>query len=164
VKARHVAEYWRGKRTPAVPLQYPHPMTERHLIIPASMKLLAARAGYAPAVRVGATVYCAGQVGRTAYLEVIADPEAQFVAAWENLRIVLAEAGCTFKDVVEMTTYHVDMHAHMPVFRRVKDALFPRGECAWTCIEVQGLAHAGLLVEIKCIAVRTAWPCSLSIG
>ena len=40
-------------------------MTERQLIIPASMQRLAERAGYAPAVKVGATVYCAGQVGRT---------------------------------------------------------------------------------------------------
>ncbi|WP_395348878.1 RidA family protein [Variovorax sp. UC122_21] len=128
-------------------------MTERQLIIPASMQRLAERAGYAPAVKVGATVYCAGQVGRTPELEVIADPEAQFVAAWDNLRTVLAEAGCGFEDVVEMTTYHVDMATHMPVFRAVKDRTFPRGQCAWTCIGVHSLAHAGLLVEIKCVAV-----------
>ena len=120
------------------------------------MKLLAERAGYAPAVKVGATVYCAGQVGRTPELQVIADPEAQFVAAWENLRLVLAEAGCTFEDVVEMTTYHVEMRQHMGVFRAVKDRLFPRGTCAWTCIGVTELAHPGLLVEIKCVAVAGA--------
>lgn len=120
------------------------------------MALLAQRAGYAPAVQVGATVYCAGQVGRTAELQVIADPEAQFVAAWENLRLVLAEAGCTFEDVVEMTTYHVEMRRHMDVFRTVKDRLFPRGTCAWTCIGVSELAHPGLWVEIKCVAVARA--------
>jgi len=42
----------------------------------------------------------------------------------------------------------------MPVFRHVKDALFPRGTCAWTCIGVAELARAGLLAEIKCIAVQ----------
>ena len=120
------------------------------------MALLAQRAGYAPAVQVGATVYCAGQVGRTAELQVIADPEAQFVAAWENLRLVLAEAGCTFEDVVEMTTYHVEMRRHMDVFRTVKDRTFPRDTCAWTCIGVSELAHPGLWVEIKCVAVARA--------
>lgn len=128
-------------------------MTDRKIILPPSMALLAERAGYAPAVQVGATVYCAGQVGRTPELQVIADPEAQFVAAWENLRLVLAEAGCVFEDVVEMTTYHVEMRRHMAIFRAVKDRLFPRGTCAWTCIGVSELAHPGLWVEIKCVAV-----------
>lgn len=126
------------------------------------MQLLADRAGYVPAVQVGRTVYCAGQVGRTADLQVIADPEAQFVAAWENLRTVLAEAGCTYEDVVEMTTYHVDMHTHMAVFRAVKDRLFPRGRCAWTCVGVQDLARPGLLVEIKCIAVAPSAPAGVA--
>jgi len=129
-------------------------MNDRQLIVPPSMALLAERAGYAPAVKVGSTVYCAGQVGRTDDLEVIADPRQQFLRAWENLRTVLAAAGCTFDDVVDMTTYHVDMQQHMAVFRSVKDSVFPRGTCAWTCIGVSELARPGLLVEIKCVAVQ----------
>ncbi|WP_273838857.1 RidA family protein [Providencia rettgeri] len=130
-------------------------MPKRKQIIPKSKEKLAQRAGYAPAVLVGDTLYCAGQVGRTADLQVIDDPEAQFQACWENLRLVLNEAGFTFHDIVEMTTFHVEMKKHMDIFRRVKDAVFPRGECAWTCIGVSELAHPGLLVEIKCIAVKT---------
>ncbi|QGZ63401.1 RidA family protein [Paraburkholderia acidisoli] len=129
-------------------------MGDRERIVPASMQGLVERAGYVPAVKVGDTVYCAGQVGRTADLAVIADPEAQFIACWENLRLVLAAAGCTFDDVVDMTTYHVHMSAHMPVFREVKNRVFPRGTCAWTAIGVAELAHPGLLVEIKCVAVQ----------
>ncbi|WP_268800667.1 RidA family protein [Pseudomonas huanghezhanensis] len=129
-------------------------MTDRQIIVPDDMRLLYEQAGYAPAVKVGDTLYCAGQVGRTADLTVIEDPEEQFLAAWNNLRQVLAAGGCTFEDVVDMTTYHVDMHRHMPVFRRVKDEVFPRGACAWTCIGVSDLARPGLLVEIKCIAVQ----------
>lgn len=129
-------------------------MSDRQIIVPDSMKLLSERAGYAPAVKVGATLYCAGQVGRTPELAVIDDPKQQFLAAWENLRLVLAAGGCGFEDVVEMTTYHVDMQRHMPVFREVKDAVFPRNLCAWTCIGVSELAKPGLLVEIKCIAVQ----------
>ena len=129
-------------------------MSDRQIIVPDTMKLLAERAGYAPAVKVGTTLYCAGQVGRTADLQVIEDPEQQFLAAWENLRQVLAAGGSGFEDVVEMTTYHIDMNQHMPLFRQVKDSLFPRNTCAWTCIGVSELAKPGLLVEIKCIAVQ----------
>lgn len=129
-------------------------MTEREIIVPQAMKAIVERAGYAPAVRVGDLLFCAGQVGRTADLQVIEDPEQQFTAAWENLRSVLAAADCSFEDVVEMTTYHVNMSQHMAVFREVKNRLFPKGLCAWTCIGVSELAHPGLLVEIKCIAAR----------
>lgn len=129
-------------------------MPSREIIIPPAMQTIVERAGYAPAVKVGDTLYCAGQVGRTADLQVIEDPEQQFLAAWENLRQVLEAGGCTFEDIVDMTTYHVDMSRHMAVFREVKNRVFPRGLCAWTCIGVSELAHPGILVEIKCVAVR----------
>jgi enamine deaminase RidA (YjgF/YER057c/UK114 family) len=129
-------------------------MTDREIIVPEQMRQIPERAGYAPAVRVGKLVFCAGQVGRTPELGVIADPEKQFEACWENLRVVLAAAGCGFADVVEMTTYHVSLTEHMAVFRSVKDRVFPRGTYAWTVIGVSALAHPGLLVEVKCIAAR----------
>jgi len=129
-------------------------MTVRELIIPPPMQRIVERAGYVPAVKAGSIVFCAGQVGRTVALEVIADPEAQFLACWDNLRVVLQAAGCTFEDVVDMTTYHVQMSTHMPTFREVKNRVFPRGTCAWTSIGVSELAHPGLLVEIKCVAVK----------
>ncbi|WP_413736905.1 RidA family protein [Sodalis sp. RH21] len=129
-------------------------MPDREIIIPESMRQLVERAGYAPAVKVGPVLYCAGQIGRTAELEVIADAEQQFIACWENLQLVLAAGGCTFEDVVEMTTYHVNMSQHMDIFREVKNRVFPRATCAWTRIGVAELAHPGLLVEIKCVAVQ----------
>jgi len=129
-------------------------MSDRQPIIPAAMQRIVDTAGYLPAVKVGPTLFCSGQVGRTADLQVIADPEAQFAACWENLRLVLAEAGYGFEDVVDMTTYHVEMSRHFAAFRAVKDRVFPRGTCAWTAIGVSELARPGLLLEIKCIAVK----------
>lgn len=129
-------------------------MTERRSIIPHSMRNIVERAGYVPAVEAGDFLFCAGQVGRNSDLSVVDDPERQFEACWENLRLVLAEAGCTFVDVVEMTSFHVGLSQHMETFRRVKDGLFPRGTCAWTCVGVTELAVPGLLVEIKCIALK----------
>lgn len=127
-------------------------MIKHEVIIPERMRLLVDRAGYAPAVRAGDVLFCAGQIGRTADLEVIKGPERQFEACWDNLAAVLAAAGCSFQDVVEMTTYHVCMSEHMDLFRTVKNRVFPRGSCAWTRIGVAELAHPDLLVEIKAIA------------
>lgn len=127
---------------------------DREIIIPEEMREIVARAGYAPAVNVGDTIYVVGQVGRTKNLQVIKDPQEQFRAMWENLRIVLKAANCTFEDVVEMTSYHVEMSKHMDIFRRVKNEVFPKGTNAWTCVGVSELAHPGLLAEVKCVAVK----------
>ena len=127
---------------------------EREVIVPASMTRIFEEYGYAPALRVGETVYCAGQVGRTRDLQVIADPEAQFVACWENVRLVLEAAGCGFEDVVDLTTFHVEMLLHYDLFKQVKNRVFPRQRCPWTAIGVQSLSRRGLLLEIKCIASR----------
>lgn len=132
-------------------------MSDREIVIPQAMKLIPERVGYVPAVKVGAMLFCSGQIGRTDELEVIVDPEQQFIAAWENLRIVLEAGGCTYEDVVEMTTYHVDIAEHMELYRNVRDRFFPRATCAWTAIGISALAHPALLLEIKCVAVqRTA--------
>lgn len=121
-------------------------------IIPETMKLVVERAGYVPAVKVGNLLYCAGQIGRRSDLTIIEDPEEQFKACWINLETVLAAAGCRFEDVVEMTTYHVQMSQYMKLFVAVKDQVFPRGTCAWTCVGVSELAHPGLLAEVKVVA------------
>ncbi|WJH38252.1 RidA family protein (plasmid) [Aliirhizobium terrae] len=137
-------------------------LVKREIIVPLAMKPIVERAGYAPAVRVENLVFCAGQVGRDANMNVINDPEKQFEACWDNLATVLSAAGCSFEDVVEMTTYHVGLQQHMHTFRKVKDRIFPRGTCAWTCIGVSELAHPGLLVEIKVVAAIPSHPLELS--
>ncbi|TMV73231.1 RidA family protein [Thioclava sp. BHET1] len=122
-------------------------------VIPPRMQNIVERAGYVPAMRAGGLLFCAGQIGRDDALNVIVEPEAQFEACWRNLEEVLAAGGCGFADVVEMTSYHVDMSRHMDLFREVKNRRFPRGTCPWTRIGVAELAHPDLLVEIKVVAL-----------
>jgi len=122
------------------------------VIVPAGQVNIYEDIGYAPAVQVGELLFCSGQVGRTPQLEVIADPEAQFEACWDNVEIVLAAAGCTLADVIDMTTYHVDMHTHYALFKQSRTKRMPPRRAAWTAIGVQSLSRPGLLVEIKCIA------------
>jgi enamine deaminase RidA (YjgF/YER057c/UK114 family) len=126
--------------------------TKKTPIIPPSMQAVVETRGYLPGLRVGDIVFLAGQVGRTADMQIVTDPRAQFEAAFENLRVVLAEAGCTFDDLVDMTTYHVDMDKHWPVFREVKNRVLPRGKFPWTAIGVSALADPAFLLEVKATA------------
>src|SRR4051812_17235349 len=124
----------------------------RTAIIPASMQNIVEQKGYLPALRVGDLVFVAGQGGRDPNLAIVTDPTAQFEACFENLRVVLTEAGCTFDDIVDMTTFHIDMDAHWPAFREVKNRVLPRGAFPWTAIGVSALAAPGLLLEVKATA------------
>lgn len=123
------------------------------IIVPTEMRLIPERIGYAPGIKIGGLLFCSGQIGRTPDLEVIVDPEAQFVAAWENLGAVLREAGCSFDDIVELTTYHVDIADHLQLYKDVRDRFLPKARSTWTAIGVSALAHPALLLELKCIAV-----------
>lgn len=126
-------------------------MKNRRDIIPPGMENIRERFHYAPGVLVDDTLYIAGQVGRNADLEVVEGTEAQFAQAFENVGKVLAAAGASFDDVVEMVTYHVDMR-DLPLFMQVKDRYYGDAVPAWTGIGVTSLAMPGLLVEIKCTA------------
>ncbi|MBI4692909.1 MAG: RidA family protein [Gammaproteobacteria bacterium] len=127
-------------------------MTTRREIIPPGMEIIRERFHYAPGLLVGDTLHIAGQVGRDANLRVIEGTEAQMVQAFENVKKVLTAAGATFDDVVDMTTYHLDMR-DLQLFMQVKDRYFTNRVPAWTGVGVTALAMPGLIVEIKCTAV-----------
>ncbi len=126
-------------------------MATRKDIIPPGMEIIRERFHYAPGVLVDDTLYIAGQVGRNERLEVVSGTEAQFTQAFENVGRVLAAAGASFDDVVDMITYHVDMR-DLQLFMQVKDRFFTNRVPAWTGIGVTALAMPGLIVEIKCVA------------
>jgi hypothetical protein len=73
------------------------------------------------------------------------------VAAFEQVRAVLAEAGLDFSDVVELTTFHVGLE-HLRVFGAVKDRHLAAPYPAWTAIGVSALAFPGGLAEVKVTA------------
>ncbi|WP_156318678.1 Rid family hydrolase [Rhizobium sp. AAP43] len=69
------------------------------------------------------------------------------------MKTVLHEGGCSFDDIVELTTYHVDSADHLQLYKDVRDRFLPRARSTWTAIGVTALAHPALLLELKCIAV-----------
>jgi len=127
-------------------------MADREVIIPQGMEASYERLHFAPAVRDRDRLYCSGQLGTGADGKLADDPEAQFGQAFENVRTVLAKAGADFADVLEMTTYHVDLQAHIRAFMAAKDRYVQEPYPAWTAIGISELAMPGALVEIRVIA------------
>ena len=77
--------------------------------------------------------------------------EDQVRLAFDNLSAVLEAAGCTFDDVVDVTTFHTDPEARFEAVQRVRmeaigEAPYPN----WTAVGVNWLA--GFDFEIKVIA------------
>ena len=78
--------------------------------------------------------------------------EAQARAALGNLRRVLEAAGASLADVVELTTFHVDM-SETAAFGKVKDEFFPESYPAWTAVGTSALVLPPLRVEVRATAV-----------
>ena len=129
-------------------------MNEREAIIPPGMEAVYEKIHYAPAVRVGDTVYVSGQIGRDEHMRIVEGTEAQIVQAFENLQKVLAAAGTNMQDIVDLTSFHTDMR-DLPTFMQVKDRYLTRDFPAWTAIGAASLGGvSGLIIEIKAIAIR----------
>lgn len=88
-----------------------------------------------------------------AALAAVRDPEAQFAVAFETLAGILREAGGDLSDVVEITSYHVGISAHMEAFMRVWARYLKEPYPAWTAVGVAELVVLGGLVEIRALAV-----------
>lgn len=122
------------------------------LVIPGGMRQFYDQFHFAPAARTGDRLFCSGQIGFGPDGKVSEDAETQFVQAFENLGLILKEAGLGFGDIVDITTFHVGLQAHMQTFMAVKDRFIAEPYPAWTAIGITELAIPGALVEIKATA------------
>jgi enamine deaminase RidA (YjgF/YER057c/UK114 family) len=123
-------------------------------IVPEGMQSTYERSHFSPAVLDGDRIYVSGVIGTDAAGKVPDDPTEQFECAFEGVRQVLEAAGASLADVVEMTTYHVDLHEHLGTFFAVKDRYIAEPYPAWTAIGVSALARRKGLVEIRVIASK----------
>jgi enamine deaminase RidA (YjgF/YER057c/UK114 family) len=107
-----------------------------------------------PVLDTGEFVFFSGVTGTHPDLSIARDAERQIRDAFEFLKANLAVAGLTFDDVVEMTSYHVDLRKNLAQFRRVKDDYISSPYPAWTAIGVTELITEGTIIEIRVIARR----------
>ena len=125
----------------------------RDVVFPEGRQASYEKYGYSAAIRSGGFLFVSGQVGVDASGSAIAEPAAQFEQAFTNLAGVLDAAGCGFDDIVDVTTFHVDMYAHFEAFAAVKQTVFPDPPFPnWTAVGVVNLADPELLLEIKVTA------------
>ena len=107
---------------------------------------------FAPAVASGGLLVCSGQIGASADGKVPEDAAEEFRNAWQAIGRVLAAAGLGYEDIVELTSYHVDLPAHMRAFMAVKDEFLAAPWPAWTAIGITSLAVRDARAEIRVIA------------
>jgi len=83
-------------------------MTVRDVVFPAGRQALYEKNRYSPAVRSGGFLFVAGQVGSREDGSPEPELDAQVRRAFQNLNAVLAAAGCSFDDVVDVIVFIVD--------------------------------------------------------
>jgi 2-iminobutanoate/2-iminopropanoate deaminase len=79
------------------------------------------------------------------------DVVAQTRQVFENMRAVLAAAGCGFADVVKVTIFLTDVDDR-PKINPVRQEVFGAARPASTLVEVSRLAVPGAKVEVEAIA------------
>ncbi len=103
-----------------------------------------------PAIRVGDLVWLSGVV--------VSPQEGQSLEdaidkAFSTIQMILEDAGLTWNEVIDVTTFHVGLEPQKEVFLKVKDRyITEKPYPCWTAIEVAGLWRATLVAEIKVVA------------
>ena len=126
-------------------------MIKREAIFPAKRHALYEAHRYSAAIRTGDLLFVSGQVGSRE--DGLPEPDfaAQVLLAFDNLAAVLKAAGCTFDDLVDVTTFHTDPAGQFEIVTAIRDKVigappYPN----WTAVGVNWLA--GFDFEIKVVA------------
>ncbi len=127
-------------------------MSERTPIIPPGQEAHYDRYHFAPAFRVGDTIHVSGIIGTGPDGRVPADPAEEFAAVFAQMRATLEAAGASMGDIVELTSFHVDLTQIGP-FMKAKNVAIGEPYPAWTAIGCTGLVDPKATVEVKATAV-----------
>jgi enamine deaminase RidA (YjgF/YER057c/UK114 family) len=125
--------------------------TSRDAVFPASRQALYERNRYSPAIRSNGFLFVSGQVGSRPDGSPEPDLQQQVALAFDNLNGVLAAAGCSFADVVDVTVFLVDAERN---FERVWPIVMSHwGEAPHPTLTGIGVSWLyGFQFEIKVIA------------
>lgn len=126
-------------------------MSKRDVIFPAGRQALYEINKYSAAVRSGDLLFVSGQVGSRDDGSPEPDFAKQVELALVNLKNVLAAAGCTLDDVIDVTSFHTDPAAQFEILNPIRlEAFGDKPYPNWTAVGVNWLA--GFDFEIKVIA------------
>ncbi len=126
-------------------------MPKRDAIFPANRHALYDLHRYSAAIRSGDLLYVSGQVGSREDGSPEPVFEDQVRRAFANLRAVLAAAGCSFDDVIDVTSFHTDPATQFETMMAVRaEEIGEPPYPTWTAVGVTWLA--GFDFEIKVVA------------
>lgn len=109
---------------------------------------------FTPVVDTGSLVFLSGVTAAHPGQEISQNPDQQFHDAFAKLKIYLNEADLGFENIVELTSFHVDLKRHMEAFSAVKDVYIKEPYPAWTAIGVADFIPKHALVEMRVVACR----------
>ncbi|MEO5723950.1 MAG: Rid family hydrolase [Ilumatobacteraceae bacterium] len=128
--------------------------THREPIIPPGGEARYERFQFAPAYRVGDTIYVSGVIGVDADGHVPKSVDEEYAAAFTELAAVLEFAGSSLADIVELTSFHTDLAGTLGAFMAAKAAVMTAPYPAWTAIGCTSLAIPAATVEVRATAVQ----------
>lgn len=126
-------------------------MSTRDVVFPATRHALYELHRYSPAIRSNGFLFVSGQVGSRADGSPEPDLQAQVRQAFDNLNAILAAAGCSFDDVVDVTVFMVDPHSTFETIWQVLPDYW--GQAPHPTLTAVGVTWlSGFRFEIKVIA------------
>src|SRR5690606_17329092 len=106
---------------PLFPQQWSNYMNQREAIFPAGRHALYEQHRYSAAIRSGDLLFVSGQVGSREDGTPEPNFEQQVQLAFDNLSNVLEAAGCTFQDIVDVTTFHTNPEDQLETVMAVRE-------------------------------------------
>tara|TARA_B110000285_G_scaffold25376_1_gene24377 strand:+ start:1968 stop:2399 length:432 start_codon:yes stop_codon:yes gene_type:complete len=79
------------------------------------------------------------------------DFEAQCRSVFDNVKIILEASGSRWEDLVDVTTFLVDMKRDFKIYNRVYAEYFKDNQPCRTTVEINALPSP-IAIELKCIA------------
>jgi enamine deaminase RidA (YjgF/YER057c/UK114 family) len=112
---------------------------------------------YSQGVRVGDLIYVTGQGGWDGTFTLSDDVHEQIRRAFANVASVLAEADATWAQVIDITSYHVELNeALLGTMVEELRRHCPDHQPLWTVVGVPFLALPAMKVEITANAVAAS--------
>jgi len=79
------------------------------------------------------------------------DFEAQCRSVFDNVKLILEESGSSWENLVDVTTFLVDMKRDFKTYNRVYAEYFKDNQPCRTTVEINALPSP-IAIELKCIA------------